>query len=42
MFEKHMERLGTTIRLEQKTALLGMAGVLRNVLFPWGIRRGLP
>ena len=25
MFEKHMERLGTTIRPEQKTALLGMA-----------------
>ena len=34
MFDKHMEKLGTTIRLEviQKTALLGMARLLRYVL----------
>ena len=34
MFDKHMEKLGTTIRIEvvQKTALLGTARLLRNVL----------
>ena len=34
MFKKHMEKLGTAIRLEviQKTALLGTARLLRNVL----------
>ena len=33
-FDKHIEKLGTTIRLEviQKTALLGTARLLRNVL----------
>ena len=33
-FDKHIEKLGTTIILEviQKTALLGMARLLRNVL----------
>ena len=32
-FDKHIEKLGTTIRLEviQKTALLGTAGLPRNV-----------
>ena len=44
MFDKHMEKLDTTIRLEviQKTALLGTARLLRNVLSLYGIRRGLP
>ena len=34
MFDQHMEKLGTTIRLEviQKTALLGTTRLLRNVL----------
>ena len=34
MLKKHMEKLGTTSRLEviQETALLGTAGLLRNVL----------
>ena len=33
-FDKHIEKLGTTIRLEEipKTALLGTARLLRNVL----------
>ena len=32
MFDKHMEKLGATIRLDviQKTALLGTARLLRN------------
>ena len=44
MFDKHMEKLSTTIRLEviQKTALLGTARLLRNVLSLYGIRRGFP
>ena len=43
-FDKHIEKLGTTIRLEviQKTALLGKARLLRIVLALQGIRRGLP
>ena len=44
MFDKHMVKLYTTIRLEviQKTALLGNAGLLRNVSSLKGIRRGFP
>ena len=44
MFDKHMVKLDTTIRLEviQKTALLGHARLLRNVWSLKGIRRGFP
>ena len=43
-FDKHIEKLGNTIRFEviQETALLGTARLLRNVLSLKGIRRGLP
>ena len=44
MFDKHMEKLGISIRLEviQKTVLLGTARLLRTVLPLKGIRIGPP